>query len=82
MYWEGERYADGCDFFLSSQRLLNVFIIFRHGILHHICSLLAGIEGIPEIWKTTGRPCIPRIIFSFQVSGCKGVFANVTGYLG
>ena len=37
-------------------------------MLHHICGALSGIEGIPEIWKTTGRPCIPRIIFIFQVS--------------
>ena len=37
-------------------------------MLHHICGVLSGIEGIPEIWKTTGRPCIPRIIFIFQVS--------------
>ena len=36
-------------------------------MLHSLSQSLASLESIPEIWRTTGRPCIPRIIFSFQV---------------
>jgi len=37
-------------------------------MLHSLSQSLASVDSIPEIWRTTGRPCIPRIIFSFQVS--------------
>ena len=37
-------------------------------MLHSLSQALTSVEGIPEIWRTTGRPCIPRILFSFQVS--------------
>ena len=41
--------------------------VYRYNMLHSLSQSLASLESIPEIWRTTGRPCIPRIIFSFQV---------------
>jgi len=58
-------------FDLAYLRLFKTLASARHNMLHHICGALSGIEGIPEIWKTTGRPCIPRIIFIFQVPWMK-----------
>eukprot|EP00795_Rhopilema_esculentum_P006867 gene6867-12467_t len=58
-------------FDLSYLRLFKLLASVRHSMLPHICGLLSSIEGIPEIWKTTGRPCIPRIIVSFQVPWMK-----------
>eukprot|EP00794_Sanderia_malayensis_P015308 gene15308-16885_t len=52
-------------------KLFKLLASVRHNMLSHICSLLSGIDGMPEIWKTTGRPCIPRIIFVCQVPWSK-----------
>lgn len=54
-------------FDLSYLRLFKLLAAARYNMLHGLSQSLNSVEGIPEIWRTTGRPCIPRIIFSFQV---------------
>ena len=54
-------------FDLSYLRLFKLLAGSRYNMLHGLSQSLNSVEGIPEIWRTTGRPCIPRIIFSFQV---------------
>ena len=62
-------------FDLSYLRLFKLLAGSRYNMLHGLSQSLNSVEGIPEIWRTTGRPCIPRIIFSFQVpwSSAKGL---------
>lgn len=38
----------------------------RHQLLPQISQLLSGVEGIPDIWRQTGRPCIPRLVCSLR----------------
>ncbi|XP_057315478.1 nonsense-mediated mRNA decay factor SMG8-like [Hydractinia symbiolongicarpus] len=54
-------------FDLTYLRLFKLLASVRYTMLHSLSQSLAAVDGIPEIWKTTGRPCIPRIIFSFQI---------------
>ena len=51
----------------------------RHQLLPQISQLLSGVEGIPDIWRQTGRPCIPRLVCSLkQVSqNCSVFFLHV-----
>lgn len=62
-------------FDLSFLRLFKLLASARYNMLHSLSQSLASVDGIPEIWRTTGRPCIPRIIFSFQMpwSSAKGL---------
>ncbi|XP_065682232.1 nonsense-mediated mRNA decay factor SMG8 isoform X2 [Hydra vulgaris] len=48
-------------------RLFKMLASARYSMLHSLSQALAVVETIPEIWRSTGRPCIPRIIFSFQI---------------
>ena len=45
---------------------VNFFWYCRHQLLPQISQLLSGVEGIPEIWRQTGRPCIPRLVCSLR----------------
>lgn len=65
-------------FDLSYLRLFKLLASARYNMLHSLSQALAAVETIPEIWRTTGRPCIPRIIFSFQTpwSCAKGLNEN------
>eukprot|EP00111_Clytia_hemisphaerica_P005431 TCONS_00015699-protein len=54
-------------FDLTYLRLFKVLASARYNMLHSLSQSLASVDSIPEIWRTTGRPCIPRIIFSFQI---------------
>ena len=42
------------------------FMYFRHQLLPQISQLLSGVDGIPDIWRQTGRPCIPRLVCSLK----------------
>ena len=41
----------------------------RHQLLPQISQLLSSVEGIPDIWRQTGRPCIPRLVCSLKQVG-------------
>ena len=41
-------------------------IMFRQQLITILSQELSSVEGIHDIWKQTGRPCIPRLLCSFQ----------------
>ncbi|XP_027040836.1 protein smg8-like [Pocillopora damicornis] len=53
-------------FDLNYIRLFRILASTRHQLLPQISQLLSGVDGIPDIWRQTGRPCIPRLVCSMK----------------
>ena len=52
---------------LKSRPITNSFTVTcRQQLITILSQELSGVEGIHDIWKQTGRPCIPRLLCSFQ----------------
>lgn len=51
---------------LSNHFVLWFITYYRHQLLPQISQLLSGVDGIPDIWRQTGRPCIPRLVCSMK----------------
>ncbi|EDO39577.1 predicted protein [Nematostella vectensis] len=53
-------------FDLNYVRLFRALATARHQLLPQIAQCLNTVEDLPDIWRQTGRPCIPRLICSFK----------------
>ncbi|CAB4038499.1 SMG8, partial [Paramuricea clavata] len=53
-------------FDVSYIRLFKLVANTRQQLITILSQELSGVEGIHDIWKQTGRPCIPRLLCSFQ----------------